>query len=428
MTQTLTDRLFDRLVADGEAEGGLPDSARRAEAGNFLRHVTALSASKVADGLVDPKLVLSWLLTHLGAGSFWTGLLVPVREAGALLPQLLTAGRIHGLPRRKVAWAAGAAGQGIAALGIALAAVTLTGPAAGVAIVGLLALLAVSRSVCSVSYKDVLGKTVGKTRRGTATGTASSIAAGAVVLFALLLIAGPADAKPAIVIGALLLAALGWIAAAAVMATMREQAQAGEALGAGAAVGQLRLLREDRQLARFVAARSALVGTALAPPYLVMLASGDAPARQLGALVLAASVAALVSSFVWGRLADRSSRLVLVWAGVAAAVAMGCALALPAAGLADSYWASPAVLLGLMIAYQGVRQARSTYLVDMAPEDRRAGYTAVSNTVVGIVLLAAGAGAAALAALSVPLALGAFLVLSLAGAWLSWGLDEVQNG
>lgn len=56
---------------------------------------------------------------------------------------------------------------------------TLTGTgdrlADGGTVLGLLALFALARSFASVSYKDVLGRTVAKTTRGTATGTAGSL-------------------------------------------------------------------------------------------------------------------------------------------------------------------------------------------------------------------------------------------------------------
>jgi len=426
MQRDLSDDLFDALVENPDDTSDLSEAQHAAEPGNFLRHVMALSASKVADGLLNPKLVLSWLLEHLGAGALWAGLLVPVREAGALLPQLFTAGAIHGMARRKWAWAAGSAGQGIAAAGIVLAAMTLEGAVAGAVIVGLLALLALARSVCSVSYKDVLGKTVGKTRRGTATGAAAGAASIAVIAFAVLLMLGAAE-RLALVLGALAIAAGGWIVAAVIMALMQEDAQKGEAKSVGASVAQMRLLREAPQLSRFIVARSALVGTALAPPYLVLLASGDNAARQLGALVLASAVASLLSSYVWGRLSDRSSRRVLMYAGVAGSGALALALVFHTAGLGGTVWAIPLALFALMVAYHGVRRARSTYLVDMAPKDSRPAYTAVSNTAVGVFLLLAGAAAAGVAALSVPLALGLFLVMSLGGAWIARGLDEVED-
>ncbi|MFQ6550423.1 MFS transporter [Aestuariibius sp. 2305UL40-4] len=429
METSIEEELFEILVEDPDASGGLGEKEQAAEPGNFLRHAGALSLSKMADGLIDPKLVLSWLVTHLGAGAGIAGLLVPVREAGALLPQLFTAARIHAMARRKWAWAAGAAGQGIAAGGIALAGLTLEGAAAGWVIVALLGLLALSRSVCSVAFKDVLGKTVGKTRRGTVTGAASSVSAAAVLVFAGVLIAGWGD-RYAIVIGAVALAAGFWLLAGAIFATLTEIASDTEPPKntLGEALGQLSLLRDRPQLVRFITARSLLVGTALAPPYLVVLAqeAGESGLSNLGVLVLASSGASLLSSFVWGRMADRSSRRVLMLAGVASALALLAALAARALGLAGTVWAVPVVLFGLMIAYHGVRNGRSTYLVDMAPEDERAAYTAVSNTVVGVVLLVAGGLSAAVASVGVGWVIALYAALSVVGAVVAYGLKEVE--
>lgn len=424
MTTSLARTVFQTATDDTESDGGLSDDARSAEPSNFLRHVLALSSSKVADGLINPKLVLSWLVTHLGAGAFWTGLLVPVREAGALLPQLFTAGAIHGLPRRKQAWAWGAIGQGVAAAGIVAAGLLLDGNLAGAVIASLLGLLALSRSVCSVAYKDVLGKTVGKSRRGSATGLASSISAGAVVLFALALMFQIAD-RYILVIGAIALASAAWVIAGTVFFGIKEEPNPGDALGARDSLAQLRLLKDRPQLRRFVLVRSLLVGTALAPPYLVALGSGETALETLGALVLASAAASFASSFVWGRLSDRSSRWVLILSGVSGALALAAALLF---GTVAAGWVLPAILFGLMVAYHGVRQGRSTYLVDMAPKDDRAGYTAVANTSVGLFLLAFGAASAGVAALSVPLVLGLMGVMCLAGAALALGLEEVEDG
>ncbi|MBK5925924.1 MFS transporter, partial [Rhodobaculum claviforme] len=294
------DRVFAALTSDddGSVCTDLSEAACRAQPDSFLRHVGALSLTKAADGLVDPKLVLAWLLGALGAPAALVGLLVPIREAGALLPQLFTAARIRAMARRKWAWVAGSVGQGLAALAMAAAALTLEGAAAGVAICAALAVLAVARSVASVSLKDVLGKTVDKGRRGTATGLASNLAPVAVIGFAGLLIWDAGD-RMALVVGALVLAGGFWMLAAAIFAGLREEpgASEGGANGAAAAFANLRYLRDDPVLARFVLARGLLTATALAPPYLVMLAAGaaDAALGGLGALVLASALAGLVS-------------------------------------------------------------------------------------------------------------------------------------
>ena len=426
MSASLTTRAFELATEKSEADAeDITETARAAEPGNFLRHAGALSLSKLADGLIDPKLVLSWLMGAVGAPAALTGLLVPVREAGALLPQLVTAPRIRAMGRRKWAWAAGAAGQGMAALAILAAALLLEGWAAGSVIVGALAVLAVARSVCSVSYKDVLGKTVDAPRRGTVTGLAGSLSAAGVMLFAGLLLLGVLE-RFQLVAGAIALAGAGWLVAACLFATIREEDRPGDD-SAEAGLAQLSLLRRDPALGRFVLARVLLLPTALAPPYLVILAdqAGDDRWGALGALVLASSLAALVSSWVWGRLADHSSRLVLAIAGAVAAGFLALAVALWAAGLIGTAWAAPLALFGLMVSYRGVRLGRSTYLVNLAPEDNRAAYTAVANTTVGVALLAAGGFGLVASAAGAAVTLGIFAAVAAAGAALAFTLKEV---
>ncbi len=422
-TSTFSERVFQALTDnDTDTPRDMSEAARRVEPASFLRHVAALSLTKTADGLINPKLVLSWLLTQGGAPVWAVGLLVPVREAGALLPQLFIAARLGRLARRKWAWAGGSAIQGVMALAIALAAVTLDGIALGLAVVGGLAVLAVARSVCSASYKDILGRTVDKGRRGTATGLAGSVSAAAVVGFAAVLMSGISGRFVTVVV-ALGLAGAFWCLAAAVFARLDEEAQPGVASndGIAAALGQLRYLREDAVLLRFVFVRGLLTATALAPPYMVLL-GGEGAFGALGALLLASALAALVSAYVWGRLADRSSRRVLILSGIGGAVSMAATLGLTALGQIGAVWALPVVLFALMLAYQGVRLGRSTYLVDMAPKDLRAAYTSVANTVIGLILIAAG-GLGALASFAGPeVVLAIFAMMSGAAALLARGL------
>jgi len=388
--------VVEELIGGGEGRvcKDIPETACDEQPGNISKHLAALSASKIADALVDPKLVLAWLLGHLGAPALYAGLLVPVREAGALLPQLFTAGAIRRTPRRKFAWAAGAIGQGVFAAAIGAAALLLDGAAAGAAIVGALAGLALSRSVCSVAYKDVLGKTVSKSRRGATTGLAASIASSGAILFAGALVFDLAP-RFELVAGALFLAGALWVAGGLLFTTLTEAAGATEG-GANAfttALSSFSHLRTDGQLRLFILTRGLLTATAFAPPFMVAAAdlSTEDGGRTLGLLVLASAASSLLSSFVWGRLADKSSRLVLAASGGVAALALGATATLALAERLHPTYALPPLLFLLMIAYQGVRLGRSTHLVDMAEEETRAAYTALSNTIIGIVLIA-GAG------------------------------------
>ncbi|MCB1333984.1 MAG: MFS transporter [Roseivivax sp.] len=403
---------FFEAVTDAEAS--------EREARNGLRHMLALSLSKIADGLIDPKLVLSWLLTALGAPGWMAGALVPVREAGALLPQLALAGWVRRMPRRKWAWIVGASGQCGAALVIAAAPIWLDGEAAGWVILAALAVLAVSRAAASVSYKDVLGKTVGAGRRGAVTGLAGSVSAAAVIAFALALMAGGQGTGPLAL--AVALAGALWLGAALVFRGLDEPASP----RAVAPAIDLSPLWRDAGFRRFVMVRGLLTATALAPPYLVLIAGTGSALSQLGALVLASAVASLLGSYVWGRLSDRSSRHVLAIAGLSGAVALAAGAALGAVGKTGGA-ALPAVLFALMLAYHGVRQARSTYLVDMAPEEARATYAALANTAIGGLLLLSGALGGVLSAWGPVAALAGFAALSAVGGLLALGLPRTEG-
>ncbi len=426
--------VYDLLTSedDGRVCRDIPEEACHAQPQNFTKHVISLAATKTGDGLVDPKLVLSWLLTSLGAPAFMIGLLVPLREAGALLPQLFISAGVRGLPLRKWVWSAGSLLQGLSLFGMAAAALALEGANAGWIILALLAVFATARAACSVSYKDVLGKTVSKATRGTATGTASSVAAALVLGFGLLLSLGVLDRSVATIAGALAVGGGLWLLAAAVFATLAEQPGATEGGGDPITVArqQVSLLWRDAQLVRFIATRGLLTATALAPPYLLALAGreGGRELGQLGLFVVASALAGMGGGYVWGRLSDKSSRKVLMLSGLVAALVLAAAalvgFLLP--GWLTGGFAAPLLLLVLMIAYQGVRLGRSTHIVDMAGRDERAAYTALSNTIVGLLLLAGGAFGVLAQAAGEAVVLAVFAGMSALSVVTAWGLREEQ--
>ena len=192
------------------------------------------------------------------------------------------------------------------------------------------------------------------------------------------------------------------------------------------------LLARDAQLRRFILVRALLTSTALAPPFMVALGTQTDTARNmfggLGLLVVASASAGLLSSYVWGRLADRSSRKVLILTGLSGALALFGTLGLNAAGLLAANAGLPVMIFILMIAYQGVRLGRSTHLVDMATAETRAAYTALSNTIIGTVLILGG-GFSLVASFAGLTAVIAILgVMSAVAALFALGLDEVQSG
>lgn len=358
---------------------------------SYRIHLASLALTKTADGLIDPKLVLAWLLDAIGSPGFLVGMLVPVRESGALLPQLLLARMIQKSKIRKYFWAGGAAVQGLAAFGIAIAAIALPGRVAGWVILVLLAVLAVARSACSASYKDVLSRTIEKRMRGKVSGGAGTIAAIAVLAFAVLLSTGLLPREPVAISGAIAFAGCLWLLAAAVFARLDEPEDQSASDADVSLSGLLDPLQRDGEFRNFIATRALLISTALAPPFLVMLGSGDTGFGNLGLLVLASSVASILSSYIWGALSDWSSRKTLMLAGAVSGVILAIAAT---TGFLDVSDRSGILIAGYVfvsqIAYQGVRAGRKTHLTDMDSDGRKSVYTALSNTLIGVLLVLGG--------------------------------------
>ncbi len=398
VSQTIED-LYNRITGDEDARvcRDIPERACHDQPRNFFAYLGANLLGKVADELSSAKLVIPWLFGALGVPAAITGFLVPIREAGVLLPQLAVAAAVRRLAIRKGIWLLGAVLSGLSLFGMAAVALTLDGSAAGGAIVLMLAVFSIARGLCSVSAKDVLGKTVSKSRRGALMGWSASLS-GVVVLAAGLWIGtvDPGSTGLGVFAGLLFAGGLMWIAAALSFMAIREQPGATEGGGNALAVAlkQLRLLTDDIPFRRFVLARSLLLAVALAPPFYVLVAQAHSQAGLLGlgALVIANGLAASISAPFWGYLGDISSRRVMATAAAGAgllglftfiAVTFNWTWATSEIGLAT-------IFLVLSVMHGGVRLGRKVYLVDMAGEATRAAYVAVSNTLVGALMLLGG--------------------------------------
>lgn len=387
--------LYEMLIGDEDARvcKDVPDDACRHLPRNFLIHVIALAGTKTGDHLGSARLVLVWVLGAVGAPAFMAGLTVPIREALSLIPQLFVAAAIRRQAIRKWFWVAGSAVQGVCMLAMAAVALHLQGALAGWLLLGLLVIFALARGVCSVAIKDVQGKTVSRKTRGKASGYASSIAGAAAVIIGLTgLLAG--NQNPAFLAALLAGAGMLWLMSAAAYGAVIEApgATSGGSNAGAEAIAQLRLLRDDAQFRGFVVTRALFLSTAFAAPFLVVTARdvGATTFSALGALLVAVGVANLIGGTVWGRFADTSSRRTLIYAGVMAGATCLVAFAISLMQIAE-----PLVYAGLFfalsLAHSGVRLGRGTYLIDMATIETRAAYTAVSNTLIGVLLLAGGA-------------------------------------
>lgn len=91
-------------------------------------------------------------------------------------------------------------------------------------------------------------------------------------------------------------------------------------------------------------------------------------------------------------------------------------------------WAGTHALLYLafMLAHAGARIGRKTYVVDLGSGDERTDHVAVSNSVIGVMLLVVGGVAGLLGGLAPEAALAFLGLLGAAGALVSRTLPEVE--
>lgn len=429
-------RLYDMATGDDEARlcRDIPDSQCQEQPKNFFCHIAAQALSKTGDVLADGKVVLPWVLGAVGAPVFLVGFLVPIRESLALLPQILIGGFIRKFPVRKGFWAVSSLVEGMCVVLMgAVAMAGMRGASAGWTIVGLLVVFSLARGVASIAGKDTLGKTVSKGRRGRVSGyasTASGLVATAVGLY---LVLSPEQGRPGWLLYAILIAAgIAWFVASIAFFLIAENPGATEG---GRGIGdlmrdQVTLLLKDPELQKFLVARTLIISTALVGPVYVSLAQrGIGQGLDgLGWLVIASGLAGALSSSFWGAFSDKSSRATMALGALVAGLLGPCALvALNLySALTGNIWFYAVILFVLGIAHAGVRIGRKTQVVDLASGDRKAEYVALSNTVIGVLLLVIGALVGVLLQLGHEVGIAVLSAMALCGAALCLRMKHAQ--
>jgi len=429
------DTLYARLVNEKVTRDcrEISDEACEFVPKNFFLIIISSTLTRFGDALGNPKTVLAWLMGYVGAPVAMIGFLVPIRESLSMLPQIFIASIVRRFPIRKWIWAAGSLLQFAARAGIGVAAFYLSGNRAGWTMLLMLVMFSLSRGLCSVASKDVQGKTIPKSMRGRLNGYSTAVS-GILAIAAGIFMLVKSNEGITIRFYAYLIFFAGvlWVMGAIVYSRVKEYP--GETSGGGKAfikaIERLSLLRHDRPFRNFVITRALLLCSALTAPYYVILAQ-EYLGRDLfilGLFIVANGVASSISAPIWGRWADISSRKVIVRAAMitAATGIMMFVVVTWIHGLNHSWWIYPLAFFILGIAHSGVRLGRKTYVIDMAGGNKRTDYVAVSNTVIGVVLLITG-GISALASF-IP-AEGIILILSLfglAGAFTGQRLPEVE--
>jgi len=427
------DQVYSLIANEEDARActDITEEACREVPRNFFLILGSNVLTKLGDLLVSPKTVLAWMLSAIGAPAL-VAWLVPIRESGSMIPQMVIGAWVRQKPVRKWFWTLGSFGQAVSVGGMAASVWFMEGYAAGAGVIAALIVFSLARGFCSVSMKDVQGKCIPKKRRGRLSGLASTIGGTVTVLLTVVLFWDQGDPGLLFYTLLLLLAAGLWIIAGLLFSAVDEFA--GETGGGGSALRQavksLTLLRDDPPFRHFVITRALLLCSALAAPYFVVLAQGaNDSGWLLGIFLLASSLASSVSASIWGWMADDSSRKVMIRGAL---IASGACLTvgLVAWQFGESEWIGwfyPAGFFVLSIAHAGVRLGRKTYLVDMAGGNKRTDYTSVSNTVIGVLLLVVGGLTALVSMISEVAVILTLGLMGLAGAMSAVRLKDVTN-
>ena len=391
--------LYDQVTGEEDARvcKEIPDEACADQPRNFFAYLSANVLNKISDELVSARLTLPWLFSVLGVPAVFVGFLVPIREAGVLIPQLLVAAYVRAMPKRKVVWLLGALLSAAMLFLMALFSWQTSGMLAGWLLLGCLVFYSLARGLCSVSAKDILGKTISKTRRGRLMGYSASIAGLATLAIGLVLqsdIVGQDNLQVLLVF--IITAAVLWLLAFASFNAISEPAGATE--GGGNAIDEairsLRVLLDDKVFQRYVISRILLLSVALVIPFYVILIQQQLEGQLalLGWLIIANGLASSLSAPLIGKLADHNSRNVMAGAALLAGI-VGIVTWYISSQHADWITGNTAVVMIfflITLSHGAARLGRKVYLVDMATNDNRAQYVAVSNTVIGVAMLLGG--------------------------------------
>lgn len=427
------DKAFELITNEGEERScrAISEDACHEMPGNFFKNMLSGAASKLAEQLVSAGTTLPWIFSALGVPVSFTGVLVPVKDAGSLLPQLFVSAKIRAFARRKWFWVFAALFQSAMLVAMAFAVLLLTGATAGFVILLSLLLFSIAGGVGSIAFSDVMAKTVSRGKRGqllalrASVGGILSLAAG---LYLYDVVAGTAHIGVyfwMIILSAILLAF-----AAFSFALIREEK--GATAGGKTPVKELkdawRFFREDQNLRRFIFTRGLLMAIPLSQPFFIVLGQQQigTAASSLGIVVIAAGLANIVSSPFWGRFSDKSSRRmmrVVALMGIVNILLMLSFSAWP--DIIHNAFGFAFLLLLQVMAHAGARLSRKTYLVDFAPEKDRPSYVSLSNTAIGIFTLIAAAFGLLAGIFGIELMLLLYALLLL-GAWILAGkLKEV---
>ena len=348
--------------------------------------IAGLSLNKLADLLISAKTTLTALLVSVGAPVWMIGWLVPIRESGALLPQVLISIYLRKHAQRHIVWRIGMITQVFSVVGMLLSVILFSGFIAGILVLASLVLLSLGRSACSLTVKDMEADVAKKGERGNLIGVASTVSGVVTLVIAIPLVIYDGTLTSNILLVVLCASMLAFILTLICVWPIKTRVEVEDS------PENTFSINFDTTIYKFIFVRGLFVHSALVAPYFMIERNGDVK-ELLPIYIGAEATAALLSSIIWGKIADKSAKLTLRLSGL---LALGACVGL-------LFWQTSSIVTSallffvLSVAHAGVRTGRKTYSLDVKEGHDRTELVGFSNTAIGIILLAFGALYAALA-------------------------------
>jgi len=265
--------IYNFLIKNEEQGTNLSKGASNNLARNFTLNVCNGTLTKLAEKIISPNITLAWILSSLGASAGIIGALVPIKNAGSLLPQLAVSGKIRTYKIRKKFWVVSAITQAICWLAAGLLILFFSGSFISTALLILLGLFSIASGVASVAYKDVTAKTIPKKIRGqmlsyrATFGGLFGLIAGAILIFLI-----KENENFSVYAYMFFAASLLWFLAALLFFAIREEKEKEqqernplEEIKQG-----ISLIREDTSFRNFLFTRALLMAIPLLQPFYVI--------------------------------------------------------------------------------------------------------------------------------------------------------------
>jgi len=433
-TTEIEEKLYNYLTDENGEERAcedIPEESCRETPGNFMKNMLSGAASKLAEKLISPALVIPWVFSAIGVPASFSALLIPVKDAGSLMPQLLVSAKIRAFERRKWFWVVPSLIQALIGFMMAWAVSVLEGWVAGAVVVALLAVYSVMSGVASVAFKDVMAKTIDKGKRGQLLGMRSTLGGLLTLVAGILLFVFVKESEDLVVYIAIIASGgVLWLISVFFFPLIKEFP--GETAGGRSPVNEVRkgwqLFQTESNLRNFIFTRALLMAVPLSLPIIIVIGQEYAgeQVEGLGLMVIASGIAGIVSSPFWGRFADRSSRWLMHWIAIIGIINITLVISFVywPESMQNLYCFAPLYLFQVM-AHGGARLSRKTYLVDMAPDVERPLYVSLSNTMIGLFTVLAGLIGFVLGLLGTLWLLLFFVLCLLSAVLLSRQLKEV---